>query len=225
MDIAEIRKKAGKTKKPKVKESAGPVESTREVPAGKIEGWVVKGPSAPAEKDAKDTKEGETKFPEGWIAPTEKVYRESLETEQAEAEEVQEILTFFLDKEEYALEVGVIREIIKPRELTDVPNAPSFVSGIISLRGEVLPVVDLRKRFGLKATDINRKSRIIITTDEDKKIGLIVDSVTQVIKILKKEIEPPPSFQEGINVEFIKGICHNKGRFIILLNLVKVLEW
>lgn len=120
-----------------------------------------------------------------------------------------EFLSFRLSNEEYGLELGKINEIIKPKPITEVPRMPHYVMGVLSLRGEIMPIFDLRERLGLPVTPATKLTRIIIAEENDRKAGLIVDSVWQVIKISKRSIEPPPSIMNRVDAEFIMGL----GRF------------
>lgn len=153
--------------------------------------------------------------------PSEEVYRKSLEAREA-AEGYKELLTFLIENEGFALNVMEVKEIIKMREVTDVPDTQPFVRGIISLRGDIIPVIDLRVRLDIPPKPHDRDTRIVITASDDQKIGLIVDSVGQVLKIPESKIEPPPPLKEGIDIELLKGVCHVGDRLIVLLELPKV---
>jgi len=157
---------------------------------------------------------------------SEAIIEESKEasTEQGKeeaAKEVVETITFLLDKEEYALDIRLVKEIIKPRELTDVPRAPKDIMGVISLRGAVIPIMNLRGRLGMPMKEGGE--RIIIVRDGTSLLGLIVDNVKHVVRVPKNNIEPPPSVN-NIDGEFIKGIGRYKGEMFILLELEKILE-
>lgn len=140
-------------------------------------------------------------------------------------------LTFMLGGEVYALGILHIKEIIDYGNLTDVPMMPSFVRGVINLRGSVVPVVDLQARFGKGNTSIAKRTGIVIveTTknsedDSQQDIGIIVDAVNEVVDIGQQEIEPPPSFGSGIRPDFICGMAKRDHRFVILLNVDRVLS-
>ncbi|WP_432823556.1 chemotaxis protein CheW [Trichloromonas sp.] len=133
-------------------------------------------------------------------------------------------LTFSLCSEEYAIDIESVNEIIKPREVTDIPRVPGFMLGIISLRGIIVPVYDLSCRLGLGEVEISQLSRVIVCQHEDKMIGLLVDSITQVVKINEKKIEPPPAVLSGLKREFVSGIGRYQGRMLIRLNLKNVLN-
>jgi purine-binding chemotaxis protein CheW len=139
-------------------------------------------------------------------------------------------LTFVLGSEVYALGILNIKEIIDYDNLTDVPMMPAFVRGVINLRGSVVPVIDLMARFGKGSTAVAKRTGIVIVETDDKgdgnqhDIGIIVDAVNEVIDIGPQDIEPPPSFGTGIHSDFISGMAKRNGRFIILLNVTKVLS-
>jgi purine-binding chemotaxis protein CheW len=139
-------------------------------------------------------------------------------------------LTFVLGGEVYALGILNIKEIIDYGNLTEVPMMPSFVRGVINLRGSVVPVIDLQARFGKGQTQIAKRTGIVIvetSADDDdghQDIGIIVDAVNEVVDIAQSDIEPPPSFGTGIRPEFINGMAKRNNRFVILLNVNKVLS-
>lgn len=140
-------------------------------------------------------------------------------------------LTFVLGGEVYGLGILNIKEIIDYGHLTEVPMMPTFVRGVINLRGSVVPVIDLMVRFGKGNTAIAKRTGIVIveTINETdtvlhQDIGVIVDAVNEVVDIEEKDIEPPPSFGTGIRQDFISGMAKRNDRFVILLNINKVLS-
>ncbi|MGD0960387.1 MAG: chemotaxis protein CheW [Methylomonas sp.] len=140
-------------------------------------------------------------------------------------------LTFVLGGEVYALGILNIKEIIDYGELTEVPMMPSFVRGVINLRGSVVPVIDLSARFGKGGTPICKRTGIVIVEarngGEDnlrQDLGIIVDAVNEVVDINRQDIEPPPNFGSGVHPEFICGMAKRNGGFVILLNVNKVLS-
>jgi len=139
-------------------------------------------------------------------------------------------LTFVLTGEIYALGILHIKEIIQYGDLTEVPMMPSFIRGVINLRGKVVPVVDMAARFNRGSTQIAKRTSIIIIemeADEDgetQSIGIMVDAVNEVIDISSDDIEPPPSFGARIRPDFISGMAKRDGKFIIVLNLSSVLS-
>lgn len=136
----------------------------------------------------------------------------------------QEYLCFLLGDEEYGVNIMEIKELIKPRELTEVPRAPHFVDGIISLRGAIVPVIDLRKRLGLHTQRPTPHQRIVIVRQPSGYSGFKVDSVTGVVRIADHRREATPAALEGIDREFVSGIGRTDNRMVILLNLQQVAD-
>ncbi|MBW6511939.1 MAG: chemotaxis protein CheW [Desulfuromonadaceae bacterium] len=154
---------------------------------------------------------------------TEDSYLRALTDVHSVDENVRQWLTFSLADEEYALNIETIDEICKPREVTEVPNAPSFVLGLISLRGKIVPVYDLRSRLQLGAVEATAATRIIVCQTENKIVGLLVDSITQVVRLADDEIEPPPMVLSGLDRDMLDGVGRSQDRMIILLNLNNVI--
>ncbi|HYL67736.1 MAG TPA: chemotaxis protein CheW [Candidatus Limnocylindria bacterium] len=129
-----------------------------------------------------------------------------------------------IGRETFGLPISLVREIVRVPEITSVPNAPDYIEGVINLRGRIIPVVDLRKRFGEKITEPNKRNRIVVVEFESRRIGLIVNSASEVLKIAPSEIEAPHDvFQEG-ELNYITGVGKLKGRLVILLDLSKILQ-
>jgi len=138
----------------------------------------------------------------------------------------QQMVTFRLGDEEYGIPISQIQEIDRYAQITRVPRAPEFVDGVTNLRGEIIPVIDTRKRFGLPVKTADDRTRIIIVDLAGTKTGLLVDSVSQVLNIAMKDIAPPPAaIESGIDNEFISGIgkVDQGKRMIVLLNVEKIL--
>jgi purine-binding chemotaxis protein CheW len=132
-------------------------------------------------------------------------------------------LTFALGNEEYGLEILKVREIIGLMEITLVPRMPAFVRGVINLRGKVIPVVDLRLKFGMEKLDDTVETCIIVVDLGEMLMGVVVDKVSEVLDIPGGDIEATPSFGVQIDTEFIMGIGKAKGKVIIVLDIRKVL--
>ncbi|MBF0236108.1 MAG: purine-binding chemotaxis protein CheW [SAR324 cluster bacterium] len=135
-------------------------------------------------------------------------------------------LTFVLDSEEFALEIGKVREVLEVTSITKVPQMPGFMCGVINLRGSVVPVIDMRMKFGLHQTEMTVNTCIIIVEiligKERTIIGAMVDSVKEVMEIEPSQIQPPPKIGTKLDTEFIKGMGkHNEG-FLILLDIDRV---
>jgi purine-binding chemotaxis protein CheW len=133
-----------------------------------------------------------------------------------------EMLSFRLNNEEYAVLVADVREVLKIVQLTTVPNAPEYILGVMSLRGTILPVIELGKRLGLATGVKDEKSRIVVVSAGDEEAGLLVDRVTGVFRVLPDEIKPPPENIER-GAEFLRGIVRKDNRLYILLDLKKAL--
>lgn len=147
---------------------------------------------------------------------------------QAGAEDSQ-YLTFKLAQEMFAINILSIREIMEYGEITTVPMMPSFVRGVINLRGSVVPVIDLVSRFGRGQGSIGRRTCIVILEldGEDhaaREVGVIVDEVSEVREIPDSEIEPPPTFGTHIHADFISGMGKVQNKFVILLNVQRIVD-
>lgn len=134
------------------------------------------------------------------------------------------VIVFRLKNEEYGVEVKQIKSIERMEHITRVPNTPPFVKGVINLRGVVIPIIDLRKRFGLDQNDYNDSTRIIIVNVDDMEVGLIVDAANDVIDIPVEAIEPPPKVVGTVESVYLRGVAKLSERLLILLNLDKVLN-
>ncbi|MBE9527744.1 MAG: chemotaxis protein CheW [Proteobacteria bacterium] len=143
---------------------------------------------------------------------------------ELDSNDILQLVTFRLGNEEYSLDILSVQEIIRHMELTRVPKAPEFVDGVINLRGRVIPVLDLRKRFGLSADENTDDTRIIVVDISDKTVGFKVDAVSEVLRLPADTVEPPPSIVTDVDSEYIKGVGKIDGRLIILLDVTKILN-
>jgi purine-binding chemotaxis protein CheW len=135
-----------------------------------------------------------------------------------------QVVGFRIGNETYGVRIGAVREIVRVPEITIVPNAPEAIEGVINLRGKIIPVMDLRKRFGSPAIEPDKKNRILVVELEGKLLGLIVSSASEVLKIPPSEIESPGSvFAEGES-SYVTGVGKLKGRLIILLDIARLLR-
>jgi purine-binding chemotaxis protein CheW len=137
--------------------------------------------------------------------------------------EVQLVL-FKMSGSEFGVEIHQVREINRVGEITKVPKAPDFLEGVMNLRGRIVPVVDLKKRFKLPAVEETSQSRVIITEVGDQFIGLWVDKVTEVLKVAPSAVAPPPEMILTIAGEYLSGLVEVKDRLVILLNLPRILR-
>jgi purine-binding chemotaxis protein CheW len=142
----------------------------------------------------------------------------------ADAAVVRKYLCFRVASEDYAVNLMDIKEIIKPREITEVPHAPAFVKGIISLRGIIIPILDMRLRLGFPPAQASSRERFIIVKKGEGFCGLLVDEVYQVINLDQQPIERPPAVLEGTDREFVSGIGRRDESIYILMDLEKVLD-
>lgn len=136
-----------------------------------------------------------------------------------------QVIVFRLGDERYGVEISQVREIIRPTQITRIPNAPDFVEGVINLRGQITTIVNLRKRFGMEAKPIDNDTRIIVVEHDNAVIGMMVDSVNEVKYLSEKEIESLPSIiTSRSEAKFLKGIGKLPDGLMILIDLNKVLS-
>jgi len=132
---------------------------------------------------------------------------------------VHHLVTFKLGNEEYGIEIGSVQEIIRAADITPVPGAPAHVRGVINIRGKIIPVVDLAKRFRLSGAETDDAQRIVVVELGEKRLGMLVDSVSQVIKVPSGIVEDLPEEASSLDDHFIKGIGKLDDRLIIILDL------
>jgi purine-binding chemotaxis protein CheW len=145
-------------------------------------------------------------------------------TSEIVAESCLEFLCLRVSDEIYGINIMDIKEIIKPREGTEVPRAPVFVSGILSLRGTIIPIIDMRIRLGLAREEPTGKERIVVIKNKNSFSGLLVDEVTQVVQVQLDAVEAAPAVLDGIDRDFITGLGRSDGRLIIILNLENIAD-
>jgi purine-binding chemotaxis protein CheW len=133
------------------------------------------------------------------------------------------IVGFRVGQEVFGVPIHLVHEIVRVPEITSVPDSPGCVQGVINLRGKIVSVVDLRRRFGAKEIKTNKKNRILVTEVGGKLVGLIVDSASEVLKIPENEIELPPVFDQGEG-NYVTGVGKLNGRLIIMIDLNKILQ-
>ncbi len=142
------------------------------------------------------------------------------ETVQVQAE--QQLVVFDLAAESYGVDINVVQSIIQMQEITRIPRTPEFVDGVINLRGKIIPVVDSRKRFGLAEGERNSDNRIVVASIGGQDIGMVVDAVSEVLRIPMDAIEPPSSLITSQDSDYIRGIAKVEDRLVILLDLERV---
>ncbi|MCD6249446.1 MAG: purine-binding chemotaxis protein CheW [candidate division Zixibacteria bacterium] len=147
---------------------------------------------------------------------------EIAEASKAQAVELIQLVSFRLGQEEFGVEILKVQEINRMVEITKVPQAPHYCEGVINLRGKVIPVINLRKKFNLEELEWDKSTRILVCDVDGDVVGVIVDSVEEVIKIPRSTIEPAPEIVSSIDSEYIEGIAKLEKNLLIFLNVGKV---
>jgi len=142
---------------------------------------------------------------------------------RVESDELQ-LVSFNIGTEEFGVDILKVQEINRMVEITRVPQAPNYVEGVINLRGKVVPIVDLRKRFNLELKEYDKNTRIVVVDIGGNIMGMIVDSVSEVLRLSANTIEPPPDIVTGVNAEYIKGVAKLEDRLLIFLDLSRVVD-
>jgi purine-binding chemotaxis protein CheW len=143
---------------------------------------------------------------------------------QKKDDELLQLVTFSIGEEEFGVDILKVQEIIRTMEITKVPRAQDFVEGVINLRGKVIPIIDLRRRFGLDSKNHDKHTRIIVIEINNMIVGFVVDSVSEVLRIPAGTVEPPPPVVAGLESEYISGVGKLQDRLLILLDLDKLLS-
>jgi purine-binding chemotaxis protein CheW len=134
------------------------------------------------------------------------------------------IVGFRVGRETYGVPITALHEIVRVPEITAVPDAPEYMEGVINLRGKIVSVIDLRKRFGQTVKEFNRQNRILVVEHKGRLSGMIVDGASEVLKIPQSDIEPAPTVIQESGLDCVTGLGKYNGRLIILLDVTKVLE-
>lgn len=135
-----------------------------------------------------------------------------------------QLVTFRLGREEFGLDVFAVHEILRWQEVTPVPRAPAFVEGVIDVRGALVPVVDLRRRFELPDVSTGAETRIVLVEFGGERLGLVVDAVTEVLRVPETALSPPPEYIRGLAAEFVRGIVRLEGRLVVLIDIERILS-
>ncbi|MDX2371054.1 MAG: chemotaxis protein CheW [Colwellia sp.] len=154
--------------------------------------------------------------------------RRSSNNKTGENDEVLQWVTFKLENETYGINVMQVQEVLRYSEIAPVPGAPLYVLGIINLRGNVVTVIDTRSRFGLESCDITDNTRVVVIESEKQVIGILVDSVAEVVYLKASEIDDAPNVGTDESAQFIQGVSNRDGELLILVDLDKLLsddEW
>jgi len=136
----------------------------------------------------------------------------------------QQLVVFELSRESYGVDIGAVNTIIRMQPITHVPRAPEFVEGVINLRGSIVPVIDLRKRFGLDSQEETKASRIVVVETAVGLVGMVVDAVTETLSLSREAIKPPSSVVTTTESHYLRGVAKLQERLIILLAIEKLLS-
>lgn len=145
------------------------------------------------------------------------------------AEDIQiQLVTFRLGEELYGVNIMDVKEIVKLQDVRAIPNAPYYVEGIINLRGEIIPIIDLHKRFRIQRVEMTeddlQDAGFIILNIENNKIGIIIDKIARVVSIKGEDVREPPQMVSGIGTEYIEGVIRQESGYLIMLNIRKLFE-
>ena len=212
MDLAEIRKKARLQNAP---QEANLQERHLPQPAP------VQSESTYSDQDLNNFWDSEA----GLIVSTEEEFVQSLQNYDVDPErDAVQWLTFFLNDEEYALRLSDVIELVRPRHLTELPQVPDYLLGIVSLRGVIVPVIDLGQRLHLPSCNDESQRRIVVCANGEQRIGFLVDKIAQVVKFNSEQVEPPPLLLNGQTDDFVSGVGRDQGRMMMLLDTDKIMD-
>jgi purine-binding chemotaxis protein CheW len=147
-----------------------------------------------------------------------------VEKQNGGGDELLQLVSFNIGDEEFGVDILRVQEINRMLEVTRVPNAPSYVDGVINLRGKVIPIVDLRERFGMERREHDKNTRIIVVELSGNTLGFVVDAVREVLRIPRSVTEPPPQLVGGVRDEYITAVGKLDDRLLILLDLDKIID-
>ncbi|MFH1415195.1 MAG: chemotaxis protein CheW [Elusimicrobiota bacterium] len=129
-----------------------------------------------------------------------------------------------LDKEEYGIPIMYVESLIRMQEITRVPDMPDFIEGVINLRGRIIPILDLRKKFRFKEKGHDERTRIVVVIVEDQSLGLVVDAVSEVLRMSSEDIDELPPTISHVGTEYLSGVGKLENRLVIILNVEKILS-
>jgi purine-binding chemotaxis protein CheW len=135
-----------------------------------------------------------------------------------------QVVRFMVGKESFGVDISRVQEIVTVPEITRVPDTPDFMEGIINLRGKIVSIIDLRKRLRINGSERDKKNRILVTEIEGRVVGLVVDEVSEVLRLNPDNIEPPPEMVNSVGAEYITGVGKLEDKIIMLLDVAKVLN-
>ncbi len=136
---------------------------------------------------------------------------------------VQQIVGFRVGKENFGVPIGIVHEIVRMTDIPEIPDSPTYIEGVINLRGKIIPVVDLRKRFA-EEIQPNRRNRIMVAELDGHLVGLVVDAANEVMKVSSELIEPPPNIFEQGELNYVTGVGKLGGKLVILIDLAKIMQ-
>jgi purine-binding chemotaxis protein CheW len=139
-------------------------------------------------------------------------------------DEIIQLVTFSVGGEEFGVDILKVKEIIRTMNITRVPKAPGFIEGVINLRGKVVPIIDMRKRFGLPVTAHTKRTRLVVMEINTIILGFVVDSVSEVLRLPAGRLEPPPPVVAGLDADYVESIGKLGDRLLILLDLDRLLQ-
>ena len=135
-----------------------------------------------------------------------------------------QLVTFHIGEEEFGVDILAVQEIIRMMQITPVPRAPVYIDGVINLRGKVIPIIDLRRRFGLAPRGHDKNTRIIVIEINNIIVGFVVDAVSEVLRIPASTVEPPPPVVAGVESDYVSGVGKLQDRLLIMLDLDRLLS-
>ncbi|HEU5404131.1 MAG TPA: chemotaxis protein CheW [Terriglobales bacterium] len=135
-----------------------------------------------------------------------------------------QIVGFRVGNETFGVPIQNVHEIVRMMDITNVPDAPIYIEGVINLRGKIIPVIDLRKRFGEKEIKASKKNRILVAEVGTKMVGLVVDAASEVLKLPPSDVDPPPNVFEDGELNYVTGVGKLNGRLVILVELSKIMQ-
>lgn len=148
-------------------------------------------------------------------------WRAPHEDDLGQTDALVQLTAFRVGEEEYVVDIMRVREIIRPLPVTRVRKGPRYVEGVINLRGEVIPIIDMRRRFGLPVED-HATRKIVVLTIDGRVIGLIVDAVTEVVRVPRRTLRPPPGLLDKAQAPYFMGVCQFRNRTLLMLNIKKL---
>ncbi len=144
------------------------------------------------------------------------------ELQNLSLDDSEQLVVFQLANEYYGVDIGAVNTIIRMENITDVPRTPEYVEGVINLRGSIIPVVNMRKRFGMPLGEDTKASRIVVVESSRGMIGIVVDAVAETLRLASDSIEPPSSIIDSVDTEYLRGVGKCNDRLVILLDIEKV---